>query len=41
MRVMVAADVGPQGIGDRVYKNMVRRYRVCVEVGGRHIEPFL
>ena len=40
-RVMAAADIGKKGIGDRVYENMVRRYRVCVEVAGRHIEPFL
>ena len=31
------ADVRLPGIGDRVYQNMVRRYRVCVEVAGRHI----
>ncbi|KAJ8878367.1 hypothetical protein PR048_018944 [Dryococelus australis] len=29
-RVMAAADLGRPGIGDRVYQNMVRRYRVCV-----------
>ena len=40
-RVMAAADVGLQRIGDRVYQNMVRRYCVCVEVAGRHVEPFL
>ena len=40
-RGMTAADVGLQGIGDRVYRNMARRYVVCVEVAGRHIEPFL
>ena len=34
-------DVGLPGIGDRVYQNLVRRYRLCVEVAGRHIEPFL
>ena len=41
--VMAAADVGLQGIGDRVYENIVRRlmYPVCVEVADRHIEPFL
>ena len=37
-RVMAAADVGLQGIGDRVYENMAR---VCVVVAGRHFEPFL
>ena len=36
-RVMTAADVGLQG--DHAYQNMVRRYRVCFEVDGRHIEP--
>ena len=40
-RVMAAADVGLAGVGDRVYQNMLRRYGVCVEVNGRHIEPFL
>ena len=40
-RVMSVADIAPPGIGDRVYQNMVRRYRVCVEVAGRHIEPLL
>ena len=40
-RIMAAADVGLQGIGDHVYQNMVRRYRVCVEVADRHIEPLL
>ena len=39
--VMAAAYVGLQDIGDHVYQNMVRRYRVCVEVPGCHIEPFL
>ncbi|KAJ8886349.1 hypothetical protein PR048_012560 [Dryococelus australis] len=38
---MAAADLGLPGIGDRVYQNMVRRYRVCVDVTGHHIEPFL
>ncbi|KAJ8868715.1 hypothetical protein PR048_030254 [Dryococelus australis] len=28
--VMAVADLGRPGIGDRVYQNMVRRYRVCV-----------
>ena len=41
-RVMAVVDVGSQRrTGDRMYENMVRRYRVCVEVAGRHIEPFL
>ena len=39
--VMTAADIRLQGIGDCVYKNMVCRYCVCVEVAGHHIEPFL
>ena len=39
--VMAAADVALQGIGDCVYENMICRYRVCVEVTGHHIEPFL
>ena len=30
-RVMAEEDDGLQGIGNRVYKNMVRRYRVYVE----------
>ncbi|KAJ8874539.1 hypothetical protein PR048_025399 [Dryococelus australis] len=39
--IMAAADLGRPGIGDRVYhQSMVRRYRVCVDVTGRHIEPF-
>ena len=40
-RVMAAADVGGLMIGDHVYQNIVRRYCICVDVGGRHIEPFL
>ena len=36
-RVIAAAYVGLPGIGYSVYQNMVRRYRVCVEVAGRHI----
>ena len=36
---MAAAIVWLPGIGDRVYQNMVRRYRVCFEVDGRLIEP--
>ena len=40
-RVMAAADVGLSGIGSRVYQHMVRRYRECVEVAGRHIEIIL
>ena len=31
-RVMAAEDVGLLGIGNHVYGNMVRRYRVFVEV---------
>ena len=38
---MAVMGVGGPGIGDHVYQNMVRRYRICVDVGGRHIEPFL
>ena len=43
VRIMFAADDGLQGLGDRVYENMVglRRYCVFVEVAGRHIMPFL
>ena len=26
-------------IGDGVHQNMLRRYRVCIEVAGSHIEP--
>ncbi|KAJ8885964.1 hypothetical protein PR048_012170 [Dryococelus australis] len=40
-RIMAAADLGLPGIGDRVYQKMVLRYRVCVDVTGRHIDPFL
>ncbi|KAJ8866693.1 hypothetical protein PR048_032554 [Dryococelus australis] len=40
VRVMAAADLGRPVIGDCVYQNMVRRYRVCVDVAGRYIEPF-
>ena len=40
-RVMAAANVGVPGIGDRVYQNTAQRYCVSVDVGGRHIEPFL
>ena len=39
--VMAAADVRLLCIGDCTYENMVRRYRVFVEVAGHHIEPFL
>ena len=39
-RVKAAADVVLQGIGVRVYQNMVCRCCVCVEVAGRHIEVF-
>ena len=31
-RVMAATDVGGRRIGDSVYQNMVRKYRICVEV---------
>ncbi|KAJ4429528.1 hypothetical protein ANN_21697 [Periplaneta americana] len=41
VQIMAIADIGLPDIGDRVYRNMVRRYRVCVEVAGRHIKPFL
>ena len=34
-------DFALPGIGDRVLQHMVRRYRVSVEVTGRHIESFL
>ena len=40
-RIMTAAHVGLPGIGDRAFQDMVRRYRVCVEVTGRHIDPFM
>ena len=40
-RVMITEDVGLPDTDDRVYQNMVRKYHVCVEVAGRHIEPFL
>ena len=39
--VMYMVNIGPQVIGDHVYENMESRYNVCVEVVGRHIEPFL
>jgi len=29
------------GVMERVYQNMTRRYNVCNDVGGRHIEPLL
>ena len=29
------------GVMERVYQNMSRRYNVCNELGGRHIEPLL
>ena len=41
VRVMPEADVDLPGIGDRVNQNTVRRYRVCVEVAGRHVESSL
>ena len=40
-QVMAATDIGGPRIGDRVYQKMVRRYRICVDVGGRHIKLFL
>ncbi|KAJ8866390.1 hypothetical protein PR048_032233 [Dryococelus australis] len=40
-RIMAAEELGLPGIGDRVYRNMVRRYHVCVDLAGRHIEPVL
>ena len=40
-RVMAAADVGLPSIGDRVYENMVRWYRVCGEVAGRQSRALL
>ena len=42
-RVMVAAQEinGAPGVMDRVYRNMIRRYNVCNDNGGRHIEPLL
>ncbi|KAJ8876752.1 hypothetical protein PR048_021199 [Dryococelus australis] len=39
--IMAAEDLGLPGIGDRVYQNIVRRYRDCVDDAGRHIESFL
>ncbi|KAJ8866309.1 hypothetical protein PR048_032152 [Dryococelus australis] len=39
-QIMAVADLGLPGICDCVYQNMVHRYRVCVDVAGRHIEPF-
>ena len=39
-RVMAMADGGAR-IGDHVYQNMAWRYRICVDVGGHNIEPFL
>ncbi|KAJ8895721.1 hypothetical protein PR048_001058 [Dryococelus australis] len=38
--IIAAADLGLPGIGGRVCQNIVRRYRVCVDVTGRHIKPF-
>ena len=51
-RVMIAADVGGQRIGNRVCQNMIRKYRIYVDVararwdhhrrvGGGLIEPLL
>ena len=39
-QVMTAAEVRLSGIGNRVHKNSLRRYRVCFEVAGRPIELF-
>ncbi|KAJ8870558.1 hypothetical protein PR048_029581 [Dryococelus australis] len=39
--IMAATDLGLPGIGDSVYQNVVRRYHVCVDVAGHHLEPFL
>ncbi|KAJ8866933.1 hypothetical protein PR048_032795 [Dryococelus australis] len=40
-RVMVAAQQidGTPGVVERVYRDMIRRYDVCNDVVGRHIEP--
>ena len=40
---MVAAQEinGAPGVKDRVYRNMIRRYNVCNNIGGRHMEPLL
>ena len=31
----------PPGVIERVYHNIIRRYNVSNELGGRHIEPLL
>ena len=41
VRVTAAADVGLPVIGYHAYQNIVRRYRVIVEVTGRHNELLL
>ena len=41
MWVMSVAHFVLPGIGNHVYQNIVYRYCICVEVAGRHIEPFL
>ncbi|KAJ8874554.1 hypothetical protein PR048_025417 [Dryococelus australis] len=40
-RIVAAGDLGIPGVSGRVRQNMIRRYRVCVDVADRHIEPFL
>ena len=40
-RIISPADVGGPRISDRMYQNMARSYRICVDAGGRHIKPFL
>ena len=42
-RVLTAAQEiqQTQGVMERVYQNLIRRYTVCNEVHGRHIEPLL
>ena len=40
-RVMAVTDVGGSRIGDRMYQSTIWRYRICVNFGGSHIEPFL
>ena len=38
--VTASADVGLPGIGDRVYQNMVLRFRVRLEIAGHQNESF-
>ena len=42
-RVLGAAQEIQQtpGVKEGVYQNMIRRYNVCNELGGRHIEQLL